>query len=296
MPTGAKQKVRTAVILVAGMGTRFLPATKNQPKEMLPIVDKPVVQYLVEEAVASGITDIVFVTNRDKTAVRAHFSPNKKLERFLEARGKPELTQKILSLHKQARFHYTYQDNPRGNGDAVSRAKKLVGTEPFALFFADDIMISEREPAIKQLISAHNLLGTSIMGLVRVPRKEVYRYGVVKSKKVGERIYSVKDVVEKPHPDKAPSNFASVGRFVLTNDVFERIKQAKPRNGEIYLADALAALAREGQVHGVEMDGTWYDCGSKIGFWRANFEFGLAHDEIGQEARGYLHNFRNKTK
>lgn len=289
-----KQKVTKAIIPVAGFGTRFLPATKAQPKEMLPLVDKPVVQYLVEEAVKSGISDILFITNSSKHSVSDHFSRDLNLEKFLRDRKKYSSLPAINLLHRMARYMHVHQDEPLGSGDAVARARAFVGNDPFAVFYADDVMVSRGTPAIGQLINAYNRYGASVMGLINVQRKEVSKYGVVKSKKIAPYTHIIEDVVEKPNPRNAPSTLVSVGRFVLTPDIFEHIKNVKKKNGEIYLADALAALAKKGSMYGVELEGTWHDCGSKFGFWRANLELGLKHPEIGKKARAHLESFRKK--
>lgn len=285
-------KVKKAIIPVAGFGTRFLPATKAIPKEMLPVVDKPVVQYLVEEAVASGIETIIFVVNQKKHAIADHFSRERDFEAFLRRNKKYALLEKIQKIHKLAEFIYVCQDEPLGSGDAVSRAKRLIGDEPFGVFYADDIVRSKK-PALGQLIKAHEKCGGSVLGLFKVPRKDTKLYGVVKltgSDPVnnGVRPQRIDRIVEKPDPKNAPSQLASVGRFILTPEIFPKIAKTKKTKGEVYLADAIDALAKEGSVYGHELEGTWYDCGSKAGFLRANLAFALEHPELKEEARRIL--------
>lgn len=287
------KKVRKAVIPVAGSGTRLLPATKAQPKEMMILVDKPVVHYLVEEAVAAGIEEILFVINSNKHSVGDYFARDLDLERFLEERGKNDLLEKIKNIHNQARFLYVHQDEPLGSGDALMRGRGFVGDEPFAVFYADDVMESPAgKPAIGQLISAYETHGKSVAGLVDVPREEVFKYGIAQGEKLDERTWRIDELVEKPSVQEAPTTLASVGRFVLTSDIFPLIEKAPQIKGEVYLASALDALSRAGNLYGYEIDGKWHDCGSKIGFWRANFELGLQHPEIGDEATAIAASFQ----
>lgn len=284
-----QKDVKKVIIPVAGFGTRFLPATKVQPKEMLPLVDKPVVHYLVEEAVAAGIEQILFVINTNKHAIGDYFARDVNLENFLKERGKDDLLERIRDIHTQAHFLYVHQDEPKGTADAVMRGRPFIGDEPFAVFYADDVMVSpEGKPAIGQLVEVYKEYGTSVMGLVDVPREEVSKYGVVAGEKLTDRTWRVDDAVEKPTSEEAPSTLASVGRMVLTPDIFALIENAEEKKGELYLTDALAQLARQGKMHGYEMEGTWLDCGSKFGFWKANLELALTHPEIGEAARAYL--------
>ncbi|MBI1888782.1 MAG: UTP--glucose-1-phosphate uridylyltransferase [Candidatus Spechtbacteria bacterium] len=279
-------KVKKAIIPVAGMGTRFLPATKAIPKEMLPVCDKPVIQYLVEEAVASGIDTIIFVTNRHKASIGDHFSKNSDFEAMLRRAKKYELLSKIKDLHKLAKFVYVRQDEPAGSGDAIARARGIIGDEPFAVFYADDIVHS-KVPALGQLIKAYEKHNASVLGLCKVPRQDTRLYGIAKlSRPVLDN--RVEKLVEKPEPKYAPSLLASVGRFVLTPEIFPKIAKVKKKNGEVYLADAIDALAKEGRVYGHELEGTWYDCGSKAGFLKANLAFALEHPELKREMRKIL--------
>lgn len=283
-----KKVITKAIIPVAGFGTRFLPATKVQPKEMLPLVDKPIVEFLVEEAVEAGITDILFITHPTRSNVDEHFSHDKNLENFLRKRGKNNLAKKIEHLHEQANFMFIHQDEPLGNGDAILRGKAFVGNEPFAAFYADDVIISQKESALKQLINVYNKYHASVMGLIEVDKRETGNYGVIDGHKINERTYIVNSVVEKPTPKQAPSNLASVGRFILTPDIFDYIEKMKPKNGEVYLSESISAAAKEGKVYGHKIDGIWHDCGNKFGFWKANLELGLVHEEIGEQAKKYL--------
>jgi len=274
-------KVTEAIIPVAGLGTRFLPATKAIPKEMLPVYDKPVIQYLVEEAAAAGIDTIIFVVNKNKHAVQQHFSRDRDFENFLRRAKKYELLEKINKIHKLADFIYVSQDEPLGSGDAVARAERLIGDEPFAVFYADDI-VAAKKPAIGQLISVYERFHGSVLGLFKVPNEDTCLYGIAKCKNVTRNpaetaghsggVTLVEKLVEKPDPKIAPSRLASVGRFVLTPEVFEKIKKTKKTKGEFYLADAIDMLAQEGKVYGYELEGKWYDCGSKAGYLRANIE------------------------
>ena len=307
-------KVKKAIIPVAGFGTRFLPATKSIPKEMLAVVDKPVLQYLVEEAVASGIETIIFVTNKRKQAIKDHFSHDKDFEAFLRQNKKHSQLESIEKIHKLAEFKYVIQDKPLGSGDAIARAEKLVGDEPFGVFYADDI-IRSKTPALSQLIKVYDKHQSSVLGLFEVPKQDVHKYGIAKLSKsaaptaVGASLASspaspseseageqdpvtlkVEKLVEKPEPKNAPSRLASVGRFILTPEIFSKIAKTKKTKGEVYLADAIDMLAKEGKVYGHTLEGTWYDCGSKAGFFKANLAFALEHPELKEEAKSILKN------
>ena len=263
--------VKKAIIPVAGLGTRFLPATKAIPKEMLPVYDKPVVQYLVEEAAAAGIDTIIFVVNKNKHAIQQHFSRDKNFEQFLRRAKKYDLLDKIKKIHSLANFVYVSQDEPLGSGDAVARAERLIGDEPFAVFYADDIVVAET-PAIGQLIECYEKNQASILGLFKVPKEDVRLYGIAHGKRAAARTIKVEKLVEKPDPQNTSSRLASVGRFVLTPDIFTKIKKIKKTKGEFYLSDAIDMLAREGKVYGYELEGAWHDCGSKKGYLTANIE------------------------
>ena len=288
-------KITKAIIPVAGFGTRFLSATKVQPKEMLPIVDKPIIEFLVEEAVASGITDILFIIHPARSNVIQHFSYDKDLEYFLKNKNKHYLWEKIAHLHKQANFSFAHQEEPLGNGDAILRGKNFVGDEPFSVFYADDVVVSKTKPALRQLIDVYNKYGVSVTGLVEVSTEEVNKYGVIQGKELENGIYKVESVVEKPESHEAPSNLVTIGRMILQPKIFEYIQKQPAKNGEVYLSEAVGKLASEGEVYGKKLEGTWHDCGSAFGFWRANLEIGLEHPEIKNQAKEFLKKFNEKN-
>ena len=289
------KQITKAIIPVAGFGTRFLSATKVHAKEMFPIVDKPIIEFLVDEAVASGITDILFITHPTRSNVIQHFAYDKNLEDFLKNKNKHNLWNKIEHLHKQANFSFAHQEEPLGNGDAISRGRDFVGDEPFAVFYADDVMISKTKPALQQLIDVYNKYGVSVMGLVEVSIEEVNKYGVIKGKELENEIYEIESVVEKPEPHEAPSNLTTIGRMVLQPKIFEYIQKQPAKNGEVYLSEAVGKLASEGEVYGKKLEGTWHDCGSAFGFWRANLEIGLEHPEIKERAKDFFKKFNEKN-
>lgn len=282
-------KVKKAVIPVAGFGTRFLPATKVIPKEMLPVVDKPVVQYLVEEAAAAGIETVVFIINKNKHSIEDHFSRDRDFKAMLRRAGKKSLFDSIGHIHKLAKFVYISQDEPLGTGDAIMRAKGLVGNEPFAVFYADDIVWSQK-PAISQLIRVYEKYGGPVLGLFKVPRKDTRLYGIIKGKTIAERTIHVSRLIEKPRPEESPSILASMGRYIMTPEIFPYISKIKKRNGELFLADAIDKFAQENNVYAYELEGVWYDCGSKSGFLRANIELALNHPDLKESARSILKN------
>ena len=272
--------IRKAVIPVAGLGTRFLPATKAQPKEMLPIVDKPVIQYIVEEAVRAGIRQIIFVTGRHKRAIEDHFDRNLELERALEEKGKEELLKIVREISELADFIYIRQKEPLGLGHAILTAEPAVGNEPFAVFLGDDIMVSE-PPAIRQLIEVFNRYKCSVLGLEEVPQEEVSKYGIAGGKEIDRGVIKVEELVEKPSPEEAPGNLAIAGRYILTPEIFEMLKDTKPgKGGEIQLTDAIAKLMEREVVYGRIMEGKRYDTGSKLGFLEATVDFALARDDL----------------
>jgi len=272
--------IKKAVIPVAGLGTRFLPATKAQPKEMLPIVDKPVIQYIVEEAVRAGIRQIIFVTGRHKRAIEDHFDRNLELERALEEKGKEELLKIVREISELADFIYIRQKEPLGLGHAILTAEPAVGNEPFAVFLGDDIMVSE-PPAIRQLIEVFNRYKCSVLGLEEVPQEEVSKYGIAGGKEIDRGVIKVEELVEKPSPEEAPGNLAIAGRYILTPEIFEMLKDTKPgKGGEIQLTDAIAKLMEREVVYGRIMEGKRYDTGSKLGFLEATIDFALARDDL----------------
>ncbi len=280
--------VRKAVYPVAGLGTRFLPATKAVPKEMLPLVDKPLIQYTVEEALSAGIEVAVFVTGRGKRAIEDHFDRAWELEHSLESSNKLELLEEVKKISEMIEVVYVRQGMPLGLGHAVLRAKEAVGDEPFAVILSDDIVDADK-PCIGQLIEVYERFNAPVIALKRVPDEEVSRYGIVKGVKVEEGIFRIEDMVEKPSVEEAPSNYAIVGRYVLTPDVFEKLEKTRPgKGGEIQLTDALREMAREGPFYGVVFEGEHFDCGSKLGFLKAVVHFALKRDEFRMEFLDYL--------
>ena len=285
------KKVRKAVFPVAGMGTRFLPATKASPKEMLPIVDKPLIQYAVEEAVAAGITDMVFVTGRSKRAIEDHFDKAYELESELEARGKNEMLEFVRNMiPKNINCIYIRQAEALGLGHAVLCAKPVIGDEPFAVLLADDLLVGT--PAVmKQMTDTYDYYRCSVLGVQDVPRADTKSYGIVDVRKVAERVEQVNAIVEKPKPEDAPSTLAVVGRYILTPRIFHHLENIKPgAGGEIQLTDGIASLLGEEQVLAYRYDGIRYDCGSKLGYLQATVDLGRRHPEVGPAFDTYLKN------
>jgi UTP--glucose-1-phosphate uridylyltransferase len=287
------KRVRKAVLPVAGLGTRFLPATKALPKEMLPVVDKPLIQYAVEECFASGIENVIFVTGRRKNAIEDHFDSAPELERFLEERGKPEQARMVREISRGLHFSYTRQSEALGLGHAVLSARDLVGDEPFAVLLGDVIMDGP-VPATRALIEIHETTGMGAIDVQEVARECVELYGIIdatpaKDPRWGERLLQVHDLVEKPHADKAPSHFGVTGRYVLPPRVFHYLAETKPgAGGEIQLTDALRMLARKDGLWAYVYDGKTYDAGDKLGFLKANVEIALKNPQLGQDFRAYL--------
>jgi UTP--glucose-1-phosphate uridylyltransferase len=284
-------RVRKAVFPAAGWGTRFLPATKAQPKEMLPLVDKPVIQYAVEEAVAAGIEQVIIVTSSQKRAIEDHFDISVELEQLLEARGDIEMLRQIRAISDLAQISYVRQKEQLGLGHAVLMAKDLVGHEPFAVILSDDVVVGER-PCIGQLIHAYEKTHSSVVAVMEVPREETCRYGVIDGQAASEddsRLYKVSGLVEKPDPAVAPSNLAIIGRYVLTPKIFDKLEQT-PRGagGEIQLTDAIEALMQEQDVYGYAFDGVRYDAGTTMGWLKASVELALQRPDIGGQFRQYL--------
>jgi UTP--glucose-1-phosphate uridylyltransferase len=283
------KKVRKAVFPVAGLGTRFLPATKASPKEMLPIVDKPLIQYAVEEAVAAGVTDMIFVTGRSKRAIEDHFDKAYELETELERKNKTEMLDFVRNLlPKNINCIYIRQPEALGLGHAVLCAKPVVGDEPFAVLLADDLLDGS-VPIMKQMTDVFDARQASVLGVQDVPRTETKSYGIVAASPDGERIERISAIVEKPKPEEAPSTLAVVGRYILTPRIFHHLENVKPgAGGEIQLTDGIAALLREEAVLAYRYDGKRYDCGSKLGYLQATVEFGLRHAEVGGAFSHYL--------
>jgi UTP--glucose-1-phosphate uridylyltransferase len=285
-------QVRKAVFPAAGLGTRFLPATKAMPKEMLPVVDKPLIQYGVEEAVASGITDVIIVTGRGKSALEDHFDISFELEKLLESKKKTELLALARSVSDLADVSYIRQKEALGLGHAVLRAKDLVGDEAFAVLLPDDIIASEK-PCVRQLIDVHERYEASVIALMEVPKDQISAYGVVDAEQVangGEgRLFRIRDMVEKPKASEAPSNLAIIGRYVLTPDIFECIESTEPGSGgEIQLTDGLKYMLRNRPVYGLKFEGKRFDAGDKLGFLKATVEFALKRPDLGPQFREYL--------
>lgn len=282
--THPKKKITKAVFPVAGMGTRFLPATKASPKEMMPIVDKPLIQYAVEEAVAAGITDMIFVTGRSKRSIEDHFDKAYELESELERKGKTEMLEFVRNLlPKDINCIYLRQPEPLGLGHAVLCARPVVGDEPFAVLLADDLLDGD-PPVMKQMVDTYNYYKTSVIGVQDVPRADTKSYGIVDAKPLTESVEQVSRIVEKPSPEEAPSTLAVVGRYVLTPRIFHHLTRiGKGSGGEIQLTDGIAALLAEEQVLAYRYQGKRYDCGSKIGYLEATIAFALRHPDVGTE-------------
>ena len=282
-------KVTKAVFPVAGLGTRFLPATKASPKEMMPIVDKPLIQYAVEEAVAAGITDMIFVTGRSKRAIEDHFDKAYELEAELERRGKTELLEFVRNmLPKQINCCYLRQAEALGLGHAVLCAKSIIKDEPFAVLLADNLLAGAR-PVLQQMVEVYDYYNCSVLGVEEVAPADTGRYGIVAAQALAERVERISAIVEKPKPEQAPSNLAVIGRYILTPDIFSHLERVQPGSGgEIQLTDGIASLLGEQQVLAYRFAGTRYDCGSKLGYLKAMVEFGRRHTEVGAEFSSYL--------
>jgi len=279
--------IRKAVIPAAGLGTRFLPATKSMPKEMLPIIDKPVIQYVVEEAIHSGIEDILIITGRGKRAIEDYFDASPELELHLEKNNKKELVKVVKDISSLADIHYIRQKESKGLGDAVLKAEKHVGDEPFAVLLGDDIIVGD-VPATKQLIEVFSKVNCPIIGVERVPHDKVYKYGIIDGVRNGE-LYEVRNLVEKPRPEEAPSNLGIAGRYILTPDIFDCIRETKPGiGGEIQLTDALGLLLQRQKVYAYEIKGKRYDIGDKLEYVKAITDFALEREDLKEVVREYI--------
>jgi len=286
-------KIRKVIIPAAGLGTRFLPATKAQPKEMLPIVDKPTIQFIVEEAVESGIEDIIIVTGRSKRSIEDHFDKSIELELELQKKGKEDLLELTRSVSDLANIHYIRQKEPKGLGHAILTARNFIGNEPFAVLLGDDIIVSEK-PCLKQMIEVFNEYNTSILGVQQVPYEDVIKYGIIKGKNIRDRIYEVSDMVEKPKREEAPSNVAILGRYIITPTIFDFLeKQETGAEGEIQLTDALKNLCKVEDIFAYDFIGKRYDVGNKMGFLQATVEFALRRDDLREEFLEYLNYILN---
>ncbi len=280
--------VRVAVFPAAGLGTRFLPATKAQPKEMLPLVDRPLIQYVVEEARAAGIERIVIVTGRGKNAIEDHFDTSFELERMLEDRGKADLLEQVREISELAPIAYVRQKSALGLGHAVLQARDLVGRVPFAVMLGDDI-VDAAEPCIGQMMRIYQQRGNPVIALQEVPRAETRQYGIVAGERVADRIIRITDMVEKPAPEKAPSNLAIIGRYLLPPEIFDILSDTQSDvGGEIQLTSALKALLARGPIDGYLFEGKRYDAGDKLGFLKATVEIALKREDLGKPFRDYL--------
>ena len=281
-------RIRKAVLPAAGLGTRFLPATKAQPKEMLPIVDKPTIQYVVEEAAASGIEDIIIVTGRGKNAIEDHFDRSLELEIALERKGKDGQLKEVQRISELASFCYVRQEEPLGLGHAILVARALVGNEPFAVLLGDDIIDAE-VPCLRQMISVFDKYRSSIIAVQQVPREETSSYGIIDHKPVEDSVYRIEDLVEKPTSDTAPSDLAIIGRYILTPEIFDALEQTLPdEGGEIQLTNGLRILLRTQAIYGLAFRGRRYDAGSKLGFLKATVQFALKRPDLAPGFRSYL--------
>jgi UTP--glucose-1-phosphate uridylyltransferase len=285
-------KIRKAIIPVAGLGTRFLPATKAQPKEMLTLIDKPVIQYIVEEAVASGIEEITFVTSLGKRAIEDHFDRNFELEYRLRKKGKKKELGEILDISDMATFTYVRQRSPKGDGDAILSARHIIGDEPCLIMYGDDIMDSKKT-SVTQLMEVYDRYQDPVIGLFRVPKKDISGYGVARVKAAEGQAVEVTGFVEKPTISEAPSNLAAAGRYIITPEIFDMLERAKPsKDGEIRLADAFIEFLRFRSMYGCIIEATRYDCGTKLGLLEAQVAFGLRHPAIGKDFKKYLQSIK----
>lgn len=288
-------KVRKAIIPAAGLGTRFLPATKAQPKEMLPIVDKPTIQYIIEEAVASGIEEILIITGRNKKCIEDHFDKSVELEMELEKGHKDELLEMVRNISDMVDIHYIRQKEPKGLGHAISCARAFVGNEPFAVLLGDDVVDSE-VPCLKQLMDCYKEYKTSILGVQTVAKEDVNKYGIVDGIHIEDRVYKVKKLVEKPAIEESPSNVAILGRYIITPQIFDILQNTNPgKGGEIQLTDALQTLIESEAMYAYNFEGRRYDVGDKFGFLQATVEFALKREELREPFIEYLTN-RNWDK
>lgn len=292
MEDNMSKRVKKAIIPAAGLGTRFLPATKAQAKEMLPIVDKPTLQYIIEEAIDSGIEEILIVTGRNKKCIEDHFDRSVELELELEKNGKSAMLEMVQDISNMVNIHYIRQKEPKGLGHAVHCAKSFIGNEPFAVLLGDDIVDAE-VPCLKQMINAYDEYKTSILGVQQVARENVSKYGILDVKHIEERVYKVKDMVEKPAVEDAPSNIAILGRYIITPEIFNILEnQAPGKGGEIQLTDALQTLATKEAIYAYNFEGRRYDVGDKLGFLEATVDFALKRSELRDDFLSFL---RSKT-
>lgn len=282
------EKITKVVIPAAGFGTRFLPATKAQPKEMLPIIDKPTIQYIVEEAVSSGIKTIILVTTQNKRAVEDHFDRNYELEEHLEKNGKSELLKKLRQISEMAEFIYIRQKGVYGNGTPILNAEPAIGNEPFAVIWGDDLVESEK-PRLKQLIEVYQKYQNPVLTAYPVEDEGTKKYGIIDGEEIEPGIFKIKSIIEKPGPEKAPSRLAAIGGYILTPDIFDSLRETSPgKNNELWLVDGIFNLSKKRPIYACLIKGKYHDVGSKIGWLKANIEYGLKNQEISNELRAYL--------
>ncbi len=285
------KKIRRAVFPAAGLGTRFLPATKAQPKEMLPLVDKPIIQYAVEEAIASGLESLVIITGRGKNAIEDHFDISYELEKILEERGKPDLLSLVRAVSEMVHIAYIRQKEALGLGHAILISRDLMNDEPFAVLLGDDVIVAD-PPCIRQMMDIYEQYGTSVVALMEVPVEETSRYGIIKGRQLPEgdgRLFEISDMVEKPKVEEAPSNLAIIGRYILTPEIFEALEEtSKGSGGEIQLTDGLRRLLSRQRILAYKFRGKRHDAGDKLGFLQATVEFALQNEELGPAFRAYL--------
>lgn len=281
-------KIRKAVFPAAGLGTRFLPATKASPKEMLPLVDKPLIQYVVEESVASGIESILIITGRDKAAIENHFDISFELEQTLKERGKDAMFDQVRAISDIAQISYTRQKQALGLGHAIYQAKDFVGNEPFAALLADDIIVSEK-PALQQMVEVYEKYNAPVVATMQIEGEGISRFGVIDADEVEPNVFKIKDMVEKPAYADAPSDLAIIGRYIFTPDIFDAIKKTQPGSGgEIQITDAMRILLKTRPFYAVKLEGKRHDAGDKLGFLIATVELALKRDDLGREFRDYL--------
>jgi UTP--glucose-1-phosphate uridylyltransferase len=281
-------KIRKAVFPAAGLGTRFLPATKASPKEMLPLVDKPLIQYAVEEAVASGVESVLIITGRDKTAIENHFDISFELEQLLQSKGKTEMFEQVRAISEIARVSYTRQREALGLGHAIYQAKDFAGGEPFAALLADDVVDAET-PALKQMIDVFEKYDAPVIATMQVEGEAISRFGVIDAEEIEPNVFRIRDMVEKPAFADAPSDLAIIGRYIFTPDIFEAIEQTEPGSGgEIQITDAMRLLLKQRPFYAVKLDGRRHDAGDKLGFLIATVEFALKREDLGDDFREYL--------
>ena len=280
--------VKKAIIPAAGLGTRFLPATKSQPKEMLPIVDKPTLQYIIEEAIESGIEEILIITGRNKKSIEDHFDKSVELELELEQKGKIEMLGMVRDISNMVNIHYIRQKEPKGLGHAIHCAKSFIGNEPFAVLLGDDI-VDAKTPCLKQLINTYDEYKTTILGVQEVAKEDTDKYGILDVKHIEDRVYKVKDMVEKPSVESAPSNIAILGRYIINPSIFDILEnQAPGKGGEIQLTDALKTLSTQEAIYAYNFEGRRYDVGDKFGFLEATIDFALKRDELRDDLLNYM--------